>query len=222
MAGEIVISLCEQSGNMVRPWAASGYDCYAVDIENDNSTERVGDGEIEYVNADVREWTPPERPVRIGFGFPPCTDLAVSGARHFRDKGLRVLADAIDKVGATQEVLSGTEAPWMIENPVSTLSTHWRKPDYTFDPYQYDAYTDRDERYTKKTCLWTGGGFRMPATDGVSADQADDRIHKMPPSEDRSEKRAETPQGFARAVYLAHEKEGYARPESGTVQQSLF
>jgi len=222
MNGTHVLSLCDRTGNMVRPWARAGYICHAVDLQHRGvSVENVGNGAIIYVPADVRGYEPPAVDYAAGFGFPPCTDLAVSGARHFQDKGLRVLADAIDKVGATREILAELGSPWMIENPVSVLSTHWRKPDYTFDPYQYDSYTERDERYTKKTCLWTGGGFRMPVSDGVAVDQADDRIHKMPPGEDRSDKRAETSQGFARAVYLAHHNDEYARSDSGGQQLSL-
>lgn len=221
MDSEVVVSLCSRSGNMVRPWADAGYECYAVDLKNGERTEAVGGGSIHYVQADVREWEPPDAPVRIGFSFPPCTDLAVSGARWFRDKGLYALADAIEKVAACHDLLTTFDAPWMIENPVSTLSTYWREPDYRFDPYQFDGYTDRDERYTKETWLWTGGGFRMPKADGVSEDDADDRIHAMPPSDDRAERRSETPTGFARAVYLAHEKDGYAVPRSGQVQASV-
>jgi hypothetical protein len=219
---QIVVSLCDESGNMVRPWATVGYECYAVDLKNDDTTEQVGDGVIHYVNADVRQWNAPDRPVRIAFGFPPCTDLAVSGARWFSEKGLSALAEAIEKVAACQETLSALDCPWMIENPKSTLSTHWREPDYKFDPYEFDGYTGRDERYTKETWLWTGGGFRMPKTDGVREHQADDRIHKMPPSEERSEKRSKTPTGFARAVFLAHDLEGYSRPGTGTQQQTLL
>lgn len=207
---------------MVRPWAEAGYNCIAVDVQHDGErVEQVGDGQIRYVEADVREWEPPSGEYRIAFGFPPCTDLAVSGARWFQEKGLRTLADAIDLVGACRETLVELECPWMLENPVSTLSTHWRKPDWRFDPYEYDGFTDRDEAYTKETWLWTGGGFRMPRTDGVDADEADDRIHKMPPSEERSDRRAETPSGFARAVYLAHEHpEEYARAESDGSEQA--
>jgi len=218
---QVVVSLCEQSGNMVRPWAEAGYDCYAVDLKNNNTTEQLEDGTIHYIQADVREWTPPNESVRVGFAFPPCTDLAVSGARWFQEKGLSALAEAIDKVAACQETLTALDCPWMIENPKSTLSTHWREPDYKFDPFEYDGYTSRDERYTKETWLWTGGGFKMPKSDGVMREKADNRIHAMPPSEDRSEKRSETPAGFARAVYLAHEADGYAKTGTGTVQKGL-
>lgn len=218
-----VLSLCDRTGNMVRPWARAGYIALAVDTAHDGiSVEPVGDGAIVYIEADVREYELPNVEFAAAFGFPPCTDLAVSGARWFRQKGLRTLADAIDLVGAAQETLQETDAPWMLENPASTLSTHWRDPDYRFDPYEYTTYTDRDECYSKETWLWTGNAFRMPVTDGVDESEADDRIHKMPPSEDRSAKRAETPMGFARAVYLAHtDPEEYARDGTGQEQTTI-
>jgi hypothetical protein len=95
----------------------------------------------------------------------------------------------------------------MIENPVSTLSTYWRKPDHTFHPWQYTAF-EMGDNYTKKTCLWTGNGFVMPApavTAGLG--QPDDRIHKAPPSEERGNIRSATPMGFARAVFEANARQ---------------
>lgn len=62
----------------------------------------------------------------------------------------------------------------------------------------------------------------MPKPDSdVDRDDADDRIHTMSPGEERSEKRSETPTGFARAVYLAHEADGYARAGTGVEQADL-
>lgn len=218
-----VLSLCDRTGNMVRPWAEAGYVAVAVDLKHDGVTiEDVGQGCIVYVEADVRDYEPPDVDYAGAFAFPPCTDLAVSGARWFQEKGLSALAEAIEKVAACQETLSELDCPWMLENPRSTLSTHWREPDWTFNPYEYTGYTDRDESYSKETWLWTGNGFRMPVTDGVAASEADDRIHTMAPGEDRSEKRAETPMGFARAVFLAHQDpDEYARAGSGTEQAGL-
>lgn len=219
----VVLSLCDRSGKMVRPWAEAGYTAIAVDVQHDGvQEERVGDGLIRYVGADVREYEPP-KDIRIGFGFPPCTDMAVSGARWFKDKGLPALAEAIELVARCHGILSSYDSPWMIENPRSTLSTHWREPDYKFDPFQYQGYTDEDEAYTKETWLWTGNGFKMPRTDpdGLLQEDADSRIHTMSPSEDRGDRRAETPTGFARAVYLAHEESGYAKADSGFTQPEL-
>ncbi len=217
----IVIALCEQSGNMVRPWANHGYECFAVDTENNDTVESIGDGHIHYVDGDVRDWTPPTNNIRIAFAFPPCTNLAISGARWFKDKGLQGLADAIELVAACHETVSNNDCPWLIENPMSTLSTYWREPDYKFNPCEYDGYTDRDEAYTKETWLWTNNEFNMPAENGVTTENADNRIHAMPPSDDRSEKRAETPTGFAQGVFLANEKEINIRADSKDTQQTL-
>lgn len=198
MDDEIVLVLYERSGNMAEAWASEGYEVVAVDIEADARVEQVGEGSVEYVSADIREWLPPRRSYKFVAAFPPCTNLAVSGARWFKDKGLSGLSDGIELVERAREIAEWADAPWLIENPVSTLSTYWREPDYTFHPYEYDNFTKRDEAYSKKTCLWTGGGFTMPQTDGV--EDYDDRIHKMPPSEDRSKKRSVTPRGFANAI----------------------
>ena len=98
MTDRTVLSLYDYSGNMARPWAAEGYDCICVDIQHvdDEYVEEVGDGTIEYVGADISEWIPPNEEYEIVFAFPPCTNLAVSGARWFKGKGLSGLASGID------------------------------------------------------------------------------------------------------------------------------
>jgi hypothetical protein len=213
-----VLSLCDRTGNMVRPWAEAGHECHAVDLQHDgHTTEEVGDGVIHYVEADVTRYLPPRTDYAAAFAFPPCTDLAVSGARWFQEKGLRGLGDALQVVEACHRILQWTDAPWMLENPVSTLSTHWREPDYTFHPYEFDGYDEfSDDRYVKRTCLWTSDDFLMPPTD--AAQEWDERIHRMPPSEDRADLRAETPMGFARGVYKANaEGKLLAFADGGTV-----
>lgn len=202
----VVLSLYDYSTNMVRPWAQAGYDCLAVDLKHDGiDVQSVGGGRIITVEDNICEWLPPRVEYRAVFAFPPCTNLAVSGARWFKSKGLDGLADGIELVERAREIAEWSDAPWLIENPVSTLSTYWRKPDYTFHPYEYDGFTEGDDAYSKKTCLWTSGDFEMPDAEGT--EEYDDRIHKMPPSEERSEKRSQTPQGFANAVYWANEGE---------------
>lgn len=199
----IVLSLFDYSTNMVLPWAQNGYECYCVDVKHDGrTTEEVGNGSITTIGGDITEFLPPRRDYEIVFGFPPCTNMAVSGARWFKDKGLNGLADGVELVEHARNIAAWSDAPWMIENPVSTLSTYWRKPDYTFHPYGYDGFTTEDEAYSKKTCLWTSENFVMPGTDAT--EEYDDRIHKMAPSDDRNEKRSMTPLGFAQAVYHAN------------------
>lgn len=205
----LVLSLCDHSGNMVRPWAEAGYDCLAVDVKHDGTRiEDVGPGRIRYVGADITDWLPPRAEYAICFAFPPCTNLAVSGARWFQDKGLGGLDEGLTLVQAARRICQWTGAPWMLENPVSTISSYWRKPDTSFHPYEFDGYSEWDECYTKETCLWTSEDFRMPEPHpNADPDAADDRIHKMGPGEDRNEQRSRTPLGFARAVFAANTQE---------------
>ena len=201
---QTILSLFDYSGNMVQPWAEAGYECICVDVKHADRDGNQIRPNIRVVGADIHDYLPPRREYAMVFAFPPCTNLAVSGARWFKQKGLTGLAEAIELVEQARKICEWADAPWMIENPVSTLSTYWRDPDYTFHPYEYDGYTNEDNAYSKKTCLWTSDDFVMPDID--AAEEYDDRIHKMPPSENRSEKRAETPMGFARAVFQANAK----------------
>jgi hypothetical protein len=201
----MVLSLCDRTGNIVGPWAEAGYECWTVDVQHPPG---VGEliGNVRQVGADVRRWCPPfGRRIAMVFAFPPCTDLATSGRRWFRVKGLDALADAIQTVAACARICEGSGAPWMLENPVSTLSTYWRKPDYIFNPCDYAGYLSNPtaEAYTKRTCLWTGGGCIIPQTLWVFPDQGS-KMHKLPPSKDRADTRAVTPLGFSRAMYLAN------------------
>jgi len=199
---QIVISLFDLSGNIVAPWAEAGFNCYCVDLQHPPGETRKGN--IFRVGADVREWLPPYSPVRILFSLPPCTDVAVSGARWFKDKGLGALVDALELFDAALRLAEWTGAPYFIENPVSVVSSYWRKPDHIFNPCDYGGYFEPPvDAYTKKTCLWTGNGFVMPKPLRVSPREGS-RMHKIPPSRDRANIRSVTPTGFARAVFEAN------------------
>jgi len=199
---KLVISLCDLTGHAVSPWAQAGYECWTIDLQH---PEGVGplEGNIRKIGADVTKWTPPpDREIAFVFAFPPCTHLAVSGARWFQIKGLDALADAIRVVSACNRICEGSRAPFLIENPISTLSTYWRKPDYMFDPCDYAGYLSdpTPEAYTKRTCLWVGNGFAMPPKKPVSPTLGS-KMHLLPPSKDRANLRSATPRGFSRAVF---------------------
>lgn len=201
MADGVVLSLFDRTGNMVRPWAKAGHTAIAVDIRHDGtSVESVGHGEIRYVEADLTTWLPPNTRYEFVAGFPPCDNIAVSGARWFPDKGMEGLWKAIRLFERARKIAEWSGATWMLENPVSVISSYWREPDYSFHPYEYDGVTEHDEAYAKRTCLWTSDDFTMPET--APADDYDERIHKMAPSEDRSSMRSETPVGFAKQVHV--------------------
>jgi hypothetical protein len=198
----IVLSLFDYSGNMVRPWAEAGYTCYCIDLRHPPGKTR--EGNIIFINADIREWLPPFAKVRILFCFPPCTDLAVSGARWFKDKGLGALIRSLQLFDTSVRIAEWSNAPYMIENPVSVVSTHWRKPDYMFDPCDYGGYLEpHGDAYTKRTCLWTGNGFVMPNPNRVQPILGS-RMHRFGPSSKRANLRSETPRGFAQAVFNAN------------------
>jgi len=202
MLKPIVLSLFDRTMNMVAPWALAGFLCYCVDLQHPPGERR--EGNIVRVGADVREWLPPFAPVKIVFASPPCTDVAVSGARWFQDKGIGSLIEALQLFEAAVRIAEWTGAPYMIENPVSTISTYWRKPDVVFHPCDYGGYLKPpSDAYTKRTCLWTGNGFEMPKTKRVAPVEGS-RMHLLGPSANREAMRSVTPKGFAQAVFEAN------------------
>jgi hypothetical protein len=205
---KVVISLCDLTGHMVQPWVDAGYEAVLVDPQHPPGA--TVEGKVTKIGCVIMDALshlgPLVRSGRVVFvaGFPPCTDVAVSGARwweakreadpYFQAKAALV-AEQCRMIGE----LSG--APWFFENPVSAFSKIFGAPSYSFNPYDFTGYC-ADDNYTKKTCLWTGVGFRMPATfRDASLGKPDNRIHACPPSDERANIRSATPLGFARAVF---------------------
>lgn len=207
MKKDVAIFLFDKTGIMAKPWLDAGYICYIVDKQHPVSDKTSGitqDDNLFKVYADLTlPWKCPVSKDRIAFVFcfPPCTHLAVSGARWLKGKGLRLLEQSIAMFATAVEFCEWSEAPYGIENPVSTISTYWRSPDYTFHPHDYTGFCKNDN-YTKKTCVWAGNGFRMPRPNRMGGlGIPDDRIHKCGPSEERSNIRSATPLGFSLAVF---------------------
>lgn len=200
------VFLCDYTGNMAKPWADAGVQCFCVDVKHPFINPRI-DGNITFIWGDVRTWTPPSgyRPI-FAFAQPPCTHVAGSGSRHFAQKRGMMLRDALETFEASHLACAWSGAPYAIENSVGVLSTisHLGKPDYYFHPYEYAGWNP-DDNYTKKTCLWTGNGFVMPRKNPLpNATAPDDRIHKASPGTDRGDVRSAAPIGFSRAVFDAN------------------
>jgi hypothetical protein len=205
-----IISLCDKTGNMVRPWADAGYECLCIDTQHSiRAATRGGDsdGNLTYLWGDVRAWWPDSfDDVDCVFAFPPCTHLAASGARDWAQKGLTGLIDALDIIEACRRICVASSALWLIENPKGRLNTIWREPDYRFHPCDYGGYlTPEGDAYTKETCLWTGGGFVMPEPRRVFAFEGS-KMYTLPggPSYEKQDIRSATPMGFATAVFEAN------------------
>lgn len=199
----VVVSLCDRTGNMVKPWANAGFECWCVDVQHSIRAPKVV-GNVHFAWGDVRTWAPPEeirRRIGIIFAFPPCTHVAVSGARDFRTKGTAMLRDSLELFSACEHAAKWAGVPYMIENPVGKFSDHMGRPDFTFQPWNFG------DMESKKTCLWTGNGFRMPAFEILEKPgNIAESVWKCPPSADRGDIRSVTPPGFARAVFEANAK----------------
>ena len=160
--------------------------------------------------------------VSFVFGFPECTDMAVSGAAHFAKK-LQADPDVQKNAAAlavlVQLVADEYGCAWGAENPVSVLSTLWRKPDFTFHPWEFGGYLPSDDRhpeypeyikprdaYPKKTCIWCGNGFIFPDKKPVPVDPGYSDQHKKLGGKSLKTKniRSATPRGFAIAVFEAN------------------
>lgn len=217
---DVAIFMCHQSGIAALPWAEAGYHCLCVDIDirpmRKPRVETVGAGSITFQWGDCRTYVIPEqlRP-RLAFyaGEPPCTHVAGCNARDYKLKGNALLRDSLELFNACYQQGSWSGVPFRIENPVGKFSDHMREPDHYFHPWQYG------DLWTKKTCLWTGNGYSMPpATHAEQPDGTTQKIWLMTPSDNRGEKRSETPPGFARAEFIANGWVSSSPRGSGTTE----
>ena len=174
-----VLIACEFSGIVRDAFIQNGHDAVSCDIL---PSEKLGP----HITGDVLYWLDDEWDLMIA--HPPCTHLAVSGARWFKYKQTEqkeAIKFFMDMVNAPIEKIC-------IENPVSIMSTVYRKPDQYIQPWQHG------HGETKKTGLWLKGLPLLNPSNIVEGREA--RIHKMPPSENRSKERSRTYKGIANAM----------------------
>lgn len=176
-----VLVACEYSGIVRDAFASRGHFTMSCDLL---PSERPGNhwkGDIfEILDFD---WD-------LVIMHPPCTHIAVSGAKHFAEKRVDGRQQsALDFVGK----LLDCKAPrWALENPVSIISSHFRKPDQIVQPWQFG------HGETKATCLWLKGLPKLIPTNIVEGRDA--RVHHMAPSANRWKERSRTYQGVAEAM----------------------
>jgi site-specific DNA-cytosine methylase len=174
-----ILIACEYSGTVRDEFIAAGHDAISCDLL---STEVPGphyQGDVTDILGDG--WD-------MMIAHPPCTHLAVSGARWFKDK-VEQQREALDFV----RMLMNAPIPRIaIENPVSIISSRIRKPDQVIQPWMFG------HGETKATCLWLKGLPKLTPTNIVEGREA--RIHKMPPSPDRWKERSRTYAGIAAAM----------------------
>lgn len=177
-----VLIACEYSAAVRDAFRARGFDAWSCDLlptEGDPRWHIQGDAlQVAY-----------GQPWDMLIAHPPCTDLAVSGARHFAAK----IADGRQgrALEFVQRLLDAPIPRIALENPVSVISSKIRKPDQIIQPWQFG------HGETKATCLWLENLPKLVPTDVVAG--RDDRIHKMPPGPNRWKERSRTYRGIAEA-----------------------
>lgn len=174
-----VLIACEFSGVVRDAFAAKGHDAWSCDVLPSES-------EGQHYQCDVREILSAGWDLMIA--FPPCTHLAVSGARWFRHKQ-REQTEALFFV---DDLLCAPIPRVALENPIGIISTFIRKPDQIIQPWQFG------HGETKATCLWLRNLPKLISTDVVEGRKA--RVHREPPGPDRWKNRSRTYQGIANAM----------------------
>lgn len=176
-----ILIACEYSGTVRDAFLKLGHDAMSCDLLPTDVPGPHYQGDIFDVLYDG--WD-------MMIAHPPCTHLAVSGARHFAAKKASGVQDeALDFVRALLDAPIGKIA---LENPISIISSRIRKPDQIVQPWMFG------HGETKATCLWLKNLPKLKPTDIV--DGREQRIHLLPPSPDRWKIRSKTYQGIADAI----------------------
>lgn len=206
---KILISLFDYTGNWSKPYRENGWEVIQVDIKH---------------GVDIMDWNP----IKVlndhwQFNAPtfgilaaiPCTDYAVSGAKHFAAKDLDGRTEASQKlVARTKEIIdffsdSRLLEFWAVENPrsrIHTLNPWLGKPRLKFNPCDYAGYDPNpdDSRYNKDTWIW--GNFKIPEKKRLEPFEKEYPGFKKlgGKSERTKELRSITPLGFSYAFYEAN------------------
>ena len=176
-----VLIACEFSGTVRDAFARRGHDAWSCDLL---PTERPG----QHIQGDVLAVLQDGWELMIA--HPPCTHLAVSGARHFAAKKASGVQD--EALEFVRRLLNANIPRIALENPVSIISTRIRKPDQIIQPWQFG------EPFQKATCLWLKNLPKLTPTKIM--DIREQAVWRMAPSKDRWKKRSITYQGIADAI----------------------
>ena len=220
-----VISLFDLTGTLAKPWLASHH-VYQFDMQ----LEPHQGEHVTLINGTADTWKEEldrlcrEEEISIILSQTPCNDLAVSGSRWFKKKfqaNPNYRQEAMELVYIARDLGEKYNIPYAIENPVSVISTEWKRPSLTFHPFEYGGYlpvnddpklygplyqmTPAQDRYYKKTCIWSGAGFVHTEKRPVEPIPVESRQSKLGGKSDRTKNlRSACARGWALAVYEAN------------------
>lgn len=186
-----VLVACEESQAVTIELRRLGHEAYSCDIQPCSGGHPEWHLQVDALELLKMRWD-------MIIAHPPCTHLAVSGARHFKEK---------QKDGRQQQAIEffmafvSSECDRIaVENPVSIMSTVYRKPDQIIQPWMF-GHPEK-----KSTCLWLKGLDPLKPTNDVHEEMMSlpvkerERIHYLPPSSDRARIRSKTFPGIAKAM----------------------
>jgi len=185
-----ILVACEESQAVTIEFRNRGHEAFSCDILPCSGGHPEWHLQQDVIELLRQEWD-------MIIAFPPCTDLAVSGAAWFEEKR---------KDGRQQKsidffmLFANLKTPYCIENPVGIMSTVWRKPDQIIQPYEF-GHPEQ-----KKTCLWLNGLPLLKETKNVKDEMMllpknkRERLHYLSPGPDRAKLRSKTFPGIAEAM----------------------
>ena len=177
-----VLIACEYSGRVRDAFTAMGHDATSVDLLPSETEGR-------HIIGDVLDVIKSEH-FDLMIAHPPCTDLATSGAKWFAEK--RADGRQQKALQFVQDLMDAPIEKIALENPVSIISSHIRRPDQYIQPWQHG------HGETKKTGLWLKNLPLLKPTNIV--DGREQKVWLMAPSEDRWKDRSRTYEGIANAM----------------------
>lgn len=175
------IFLFDTTGYAAEPFTKAGWITYIIDTANvgpyakNERATHVLAWDILKKESEIVELC---KGAEFIFGFPPCTDMAVSGAKHFRSKAMlnpNFQHEAVHLARSVERIGEQAGVPWALENPVSVLASLWRKGNFSFHPCNYGGYLPLDDvhpeypqyikprdAYPKRTHIWCSKDFKIP------------------------------------------------------------
>ena len=180
-----VVVICEFSGTVRDAFIKKGHEAISYDILPTESQGPHHQGDI--LDLPFNHW----KQYDLAICHPPCTHLAISGARWFCEKS----KEQEEALNFVKYLMLLPIERICIENPVSIISGRIRQPDQIIQPYEFG------HGESKKTCLWLKNLPKLKPTSHKSDfDEIEEKIHNMPPSKDRGKLRSVFYKGIAEAM----------------------
>ena len=187
-----ILVACEESQAVTIELRELGHEAYSCDLEPCSGGHPEWHAQGDVLPLLAQTWD-------MILAFPPCTHLAVSGARYFAEKRADGRQQAA--IDFFMQFANANCPRICIENPVGVMSSHWRKPDQVIQPWMFG------HPESKATCLWLKGLpllqptniLSLPAT-GRWENQTPSGQNKLGPSPDRAKLRSRTYSGIAKAM----------------------